>query len=135
MAESGRLRTKVEFRRVFSEGRSLVNKVAVLYFLATGASRSRSGLVVSRKIGKAVVRNRVRRRLREVLRRHRASLREGWDLVLVARQRSRDAAWPEFEAGVLALLRQADLLKGPTEPAAREVLPAAQAGGTPAEEG
>lgn len=113
MRELEPLRGSEEFQRVFKGGRSLANRVAVLYFLPNGVGKVRSGLVTSRKLGKAVVRNRVRRRFREVLRRHRAALGGGWDIVIVARRRSREAPWPEIEGSLVALLKQAGVYQQP----------------------
>lgn len=111
--EIGRLRSSEEFQAVFKKGRQLANRVAVLYYIASDRPLARAGFVVSKKLGKAVARNRVRRRLKEVVRRHGSELRAGWDFVLVARQRAREATWLELERGIVALLKQAGLLSTP----------------------
>ena len=73
------------FQQVYREGRTLVHPLLVMRALANNLAYSRFGLVVSKRTGHAVVRNRVKRRMREVLRARIARVPPGWDLVLIAR--------------------------------------------------
>jgi ribonuclease P protein component len=61
-------------------------------------------------VGHAVVRNRARRRLREVYRLHQPELRQGYDIILVARARTAHCAWKELNSTFLKLCRKLDLL-------------------------
>lgn len=72
---------------------------------------TRHAWAVSRRVGKAVVRNRVRRRLREAMRS--LPLREGYDVVVTARPESAAASYQELRAELALLLRRARLLAGP----------------------
>ena len=76
------------FRRVYSKGRSAVTPFLVVYCRPNGQKHNRLGVTVSTKLGGAVVRNRARRRLREVYRLAQPELRQGYDIILVARARS-----------------------------------------------
>ena len=76
------------FRRIYNRGKSAVTPHLVLYVRPNGQRRNRLGVTVSTKLGGAVVRNRARRRLREVYRLAQPNLKQGYDLVLVARARS-----------------------------------------------
>ena len=96
-----------EFRRVYAKGRSAATPLVVLYCRKNGTARSRYGITVGSKIGKAVVRNRIRRRLREIYRLHEAALPAGWDIVAVARTRAVEASYAELEK---YFLRAADRL-------------------------
>ena len=84
----------------------------VLYCRRNRLGRNRTGYTVSAKLGKAVTRNRARRRLREVYRLNAPALKEGWDLVIVARARCVTAPWEKLNAaflkgcGELGLLRE-----------------------------
>lgn len=70
---------------------------------------SRFGFSVSKRIGGAVVRNRVRRRLKEIMRLRRHAIASGWDVVLIARPPIAEAEFRQIEAAVERLLQQAGL--------------------------
>ena len=72
---------------------------------------SRLGLTASVKLGGAVVRNRARRRMREVYRLNQGQLRKGYDLILVARSRTAAMPWKELNDSFLKLCRKLDLLE------------------------
>ena len=72
------------FRRLYHRGATAGNRLLVVYCLRNGTGHSRLGLTVSAKLGHAVERNRMRRRLREVYRLHEAELLPGYDIVIVA---------------------------------------------------
>ena len=83
----------------------------VVYCRKNKLGRNRLGLTASVKLGHAVVRNRARRRLREVYRLHLDELAVGWDIILVARSRTVTASWKELNDTFLRLCRKLDLLK------------------------
>ena len=89
------------FRRMYSKGKSAPTATVVLYARRNGAGENRLGLTVGTKVGKAVRRNLVRRRLREAYRLHEGSFRRGWDIVAVARSRAAEASYRELEADLL----------------------------------
>ena len=70
---------------------------------------NRLGLTVSTKIGKAVQRNRIRRRLKEIYRLNEDKFLTGYDIVIVARSKSRMALYSELEADILSLSRRLGL--------------------------
>lgn len=80
-----RLRRPEEFRRVWSEGRSWAHPLFILWLASNEGNPSRIGIIASRKVGNAVVRNRARRLLREAARHLYRYIPDGWDVVLVAR--------------------------------------------------
>ncbi len=96
-----RLSRSAEFERVYRHGRSSANRHLVLYsFPNESAARPRLGLSVSRKVGGAVERNKVKRLLREAFGRVESELSEGQDLVVVARPQVLELAEREGLAGV-----------------------------------
>jgi ribonuclease P protein component len=99
------------FRRLYAKGRSAVQPAVVLYCRKNGGKVSRLGITVGTKVGKAVVRNRVRRRLREIYRLHETEFRSGWDLVVVARSRAESAGYWELEAQLLRAAGRLGLLQ------------------------
>ena len=74
-----------EFRRIYRKGKSAVSPALVMYCQRNRHGKSRLGVTVSTKLGKAVVRNRVRRRLREMYRLHLPEMKKGYDVILVGR--------------------------------------------------
>ena len=89
----GRLSRSAEFERVYRQGRSTANRYLVLYcFPSSTAERPRLGLSVSRKVGGAVQRNKVKRLLREAFAGVEAELSAGQDIVVVARPQARELA-------------------------------------------
>jgi ribonuclease P protein component len=92
-----RLRTAAEFQRVReSAPRGWPHRLLVVYVAPNDLERTRVGITVSGRVGKAVVRNRVRRRVREALRSRVALLPQGKDVLVVARSASARASWPEL---------------------------------------
>jgi ribonuclease P protein component len=103
----GRLSHSAEFERVYRQGRSTANRHLVLYtFPNASAERPRLGLSVSRKVGGAVERNRVKRLLREAFAHAEAGLMPGQDVVLVARPPAGQLAERDGLAGVDASLTE-----------------------------
>ena len=109
MEFSGPLKENYLFRRIYRKGRSVVSPLLVLYWLPNGTHRNRIGLTVSGKLGGAVQRNRLRRRLREIYRLHEGQFAPGWDMVLVARTRAMDSSYQHLEDAYLSLARRAGL--------------------------
>jgi ribonuclease P protein component len=100
-----RLSRSAEFERVYRHGRSSANRHLVLYsFPNASTDRPRLGLSVSRKVGGATDRNRVKRLLREAFARVEGELRTGQDLVVVARPEARELAEREGLSGLDAAL-------------------------------
>jgi ribonuclease P protein component len=104
-SRSRRLSRSAEFERVYRQGRSTANRHLVLYtFPNSSTSSPRLGLSVSRKVGGAVERNRVKRLLREAFAGVQAGLAPGQDLVVVARPPAGELAEREGLSGVGASL-------------------------------
>ena len=103
----GRLSRSAEFERVYRQGRSVANRHLVLYtFPNPSAQRPRLGLSVSRKVGGAVQRNKVKRLLREAFAQAESELKPGQDVVVVARPAAGELAEREGLAGVDASLAE-----------------------------
>ena len=97
------------FRRLYST-KGVANSYLVLYARRNRLGRNEVGITVSKKLGGAVIRNRTRRRLREIYRLNEARFAPGWDIVVVARSRAVDADFGRLTAAYLSLAEKAGLL-------------------------
>ena len=112
-SKSRRLTRSAEFLRVRSEGSVHRGSLMILGVLEAGTdsqSPARAGFVTSKRIGGAVVRNRVRRRLREIVRRNQHELRRGIWLVVIARPVAARASYRALEDEWLRLAKRAFIL-------------------------
>ena len=105
------LKKNSDFRRLYSKGKSTVNPYMAVYCRRSGRAENCVGYTVSVKLGHAVVRNRVRRRLREIYRLNSPSLRSGWDIVIVARARCVGAEYRRMNEAFLSACGKLGLLR------------------------
>ena len=103
-----RLRSRKDFDAVFRQGRSWNNELLVLRTLPNSLPHNRYGFVTSKRVGNAVVRNRVRRRLREIIRAQ--TLIPGFDVVLSAKASSAAASFQSLGGAAVRLLTRSGLL-------------------------
>jgi ribonuclease P protein component len=108
------LRAPRDFDTLQRRGQSRAHPLLVVRYARNGLDRTRFGFSTSRKLGSAVSRNRVRRRLRELMRRLRPSLASGWDVLVVARAGAVTARPPQLAAALERVLQQAGLLGPPS---------------------
>jgi ribonuclease P protein component len=104
-----RLRKKEEFSALLRRGKTFRHPLLTLKALPSGLVFNRVGFLISRQVGKAVVRNTVRRRLREVLRL--VHLAEGWDILIIASPEAGAADYQELKGAARELLSRAGLSK------------------------
>ena len=98
------------FQRLYHT-RGVADGYLVLYARKNRTQLNRVGLTASKKLGKAHVRNRVRRRLREVYRLNEEKFLPGWDIVVVARSKAVDAEFSQLTKSYLSLAKKAGILK------------------------
>ena len=108
MQHKSRLTGNKRFSQIHQEGTSAANRFLVIRFLANGLDQSRFGILTSKRIGNAVVRNRVKRRLREAIRSSR--IRSGWDALFIARRGSDKASYEELRQATVNLLQRSKLV-------------------------
>ncbi len=105
-----RLRHSADLAIVQQQGRRWRHPLCILLVRQSGVATSRFAFVASRRVGQAVVRNRVKRLLREAVRLHLDEIQPGWDCVWIARPLLPRATFAEVESAVLQLLERAKLL-------------------------
>ncbi|MCA0756380.1 ribonuclease P protein component [Paenibacillus sp. N4] len=107
-----RLRNREEFSRIYRGGKSFANGQFVVYWSKQPAADPfRLGVSASKKIGNAVVRNRMRRMLKEIVRHHAHRIVPKTDLILIVRKPATLMKMKEMEKSVLHVLKRAGLLK------------------------
>lgn len=107
------IRGATRFDAIQRSGQVRAHPLLLVRYLATEDTAVHWALSTGRRLGGAVVRNRVRRRLREIIRTVAPQIREGWDIMLVARPGSAAASSKELHDAVLDLARRAGLLREP----------------------
>ena len=100
------LKKNREFQTVYKKGKSLANKHIVMFVLKNNKNINRLGISVSKKIGKAVVRNKQRRRLKEAFKILEPEMQKGHDIVILPRAGIIEASFLEVKASTKHLLRK-----------------------------
>ena len=111
MKYSSSLKLNHIFQRLYHT-RGVADGYLVLYARKNRLAQNRVGITVSKKLGKAHIRNRVRRRFREVYRLNEDKFLPGWDIVVVARSKAVEAPFDKLTKSYLSLARKAGLLRG-----------------------
>ena len=112
MQRQYRLTDSRRFAEIHQQGTSAANRLLVLRALPNGLDHSRFGFVVSKRIGNAITRNLVKRRLREVVRQY--NVKNGWDAVFIARRGAADAEYVQLKQATSNLMQRSKLF--PTTP-------------------
>ncbi|MEA4816099.1 MAG: ribonuclease P protein component [Lachnospiraceae bacterium] len=103
------LKKSFQFRYVYSRGKSLANKYLVLYVIKNGKKENRLGISVSKKVGKSVVRSRVTRLIKESYRLFENNVKNGYDIVFIARISSKDADFADINKALKSLIKKQEL--------------------------
>ncbi|MDM8533052.1 ribonuclease P protein component, partial [Anaerolineales bacterium HSG25] len=105
-----RLRLNHDFQRVRRNGKFYASSLVVLAFLQNNQEHSRVGFVVNRRLGNAVQRNKIKRRMKETMRIQLPTIKPGFDLVFISRKPIRRADYLTIQRTITKLLKKADLL-------------------------
>ncbi len=112
MRKAFRIKKNIEFQDVFKKGASFANRQLVIYFLHKNDQRHyRIGLSVSKKIGNAVVRNKVKRYLRQAFLELDEEIKSSYDIIIIARKPVKDLDYHQVKKSVQHLLYKTKLLK------------------------
>ncbi|MGE4275925.1 MAG: ribonuclease P protein component [Lawsonibacter sp.] len=106
------LKQNHEFRRLYNKGKSAVSPYFAIYCRKTGRPNSRLGITAGVKLGNAVKRNFVRRRIRELYRTNEKTFLPGYDIVVVARTRAIFGSYADLEHSFLQLMKKLGLTVG-----------------------
>lgn len=111
MNKKYRLRKNRDFQYTYKKGRSLGHPLLVLIFRKTNQSVSRIGFSITKKYGKAVQRNRIKRRLREIIRARINQVKQGYDIVFAVRKEAKEVRYRDLDDAVHTLLKRAKLYR------------------------
>lgn len=111
MVGTDTIKNNYDFRRLYSKGESKVSPYLAVYAMKRKYGIRRLGITVSTKVGCAVIRNRVRRRIREAFRLNEARFIEQVDIIVVARVRANSASFAQLEKSLLKLADELGVLK------------------------
>ena len=106
------IKKNFQFRFVYNKGKSLANRLLVMYVVKNKkyTDTNRLGISVSKKLGKSVVRSRVTRLIKESYRLSEEDIKQGYDIVVIARVSANGADYKEINKALLSLLKKHDLL-------------------------
>ena len=99
-----RIRKKRDFLFLYKEGKRYKGKYFNLIYFPNNLSFSRTGIIVSKKIGSAVTRNKIKRLMRELFRRNKGFLKEHLDIIILIKKEIRDTPWPDLQKSYLAAI-------------------------------
>jgi ribonuclease P protein component len=104
-----RLRKKGEFRQIYDQGRKYFGKYMLLFVVINGLEMNRYGIVASKKVGNAVIRNRSRRQVREIVRNAHGNLQPGNDMILVIKSSAVGVSFVDLQQDFASLCKKARL--------------------------
>jgi ribonuclease P protein component len=110
MEKTCSLKKNHQFRMVYNRGKSAANKYLVLFVLKSKDDHNKLGVSISKKVGKSVERNRIRRLIKESYRALEKDVKVGFDLIVIARQPANAAAYKEISASIKHLLLKQSLI-------------------------
>ena len=114
MQRRQRLTGSKRFSQIHIEGSSAANRLLVIRYLTNGNNYSRFAFLVSKRVGNAAVRNKVKRRLREAIRLN--SVKAGWDALFIVRRGAGSAKYQDLKDAIDNLLQRANLVDEPPQP-------------------
>lgn len=110
-----RLRSNVDFKKVYRDGKSYWNRNLVIYLKRNGLGYTRVGFTVTKKIGNSVVRNKIRRRMKEILRKNFDNIEGDYDIILIPKKNVVDIDYKTLESAMIHILKISGILKNTGE--------------------
>ena len=110
MDKSLRLTKNFEFKKVYEARRRWSSPFFTMYVKNNQLDRTRLGISISKKVGKSVVRNKIKRRIKEIFRKSLAEIKKGYDVVITVKPQAADADFKTMESEIKSLLKRGNLL-------------------------
>ena len=106
-----RLRSNMEFQKVYKNGKNYWNRNLILFVKKNGLAYTRVGYSITKKIGNSVVRNKIRRQLKEVYRLNFYRIEEGYDLIFIPKKNIVDISFKEIESAMIHIMSISKVIK------------------------
>ena len=106
-----RLKKSINYKKVYNNKKSIANRHLVFYTLKN-ENESRIGFSISKKVGNAVIRNKIKRRLREISRLNAYQIKDGYDIICIVRVYAKDIDYNTLNNSFLHLVKKAGLFLG-----------------------
>lgn len=110
MRKDYRLRTNRDFDKVYKHGKNYWNKNLTIYVRKNDLEKTRFGYCITKKIGNSVVRNKVRRKMQEIIRLEFQDIKNGYDIVIIPKKNTVDIGYKEMESSINHLLKKSRML-------------------------
>ena len=106
-----RLRSNMEFQKVYNKGKNYWNRNLILFVKKNNLGYTRIGYTITKKIGNSVVRNRIRRQMKEICRLNFDQIEKNYDLVFIAKRNIIDISFKELESAMLHIMKLSKVMK------------------------
>ncbi|MBC8590883.1 ribonuclease P protein component [Wansuia hejianensis] len=111
MEKQYRLRKNMEFKKVYDCGKNYWNRNLIMYVKTNNLDKTRVGYTITKKIGNSVVRNKIRRRMKEIYRLNFHNIKEGYDIVFIPKKNVVNMSYDQLENSFLHIMNMARVLK------------------------
>jgi ribonuclease P protein component len=100
MEKKNRLRKNMEFKKVYKARKNFWNRNLILYIRRNGTKETRIGVSITRKVGNAVVRNKLKRRIKELNSKYSEDIKTGYDIVIIPKKNAVDLSFKDLESAL-----------------------------------
>ena len=100
-----------DFKKAYDKGKSFGNRNLILYVRKNNLDYSRMGITISKKTGKAVIRNKIKRQMKEIYRNYESNIKEGYDLIFIVRRNVPDISFKDLESAFKHIIKISKMRK------------------------
>lgn len=111
MEKKYRIRKNTEFKKIYKSGKNYWNRNIILYCMKNDINETRAGFTISKKMGNAVTRNKIKRRMKEAYKRNFFDLKSGYDLIFIPKKHIVNISFGELENSIRHILKISGVLK------------------------
>ncbi len=111
MKKENRLRKNMEFKKVYKSGKNYWNRNLILFIKKNGDKNTRIGISITKKIGNAVVRNKLKRRIKSINEDYITSIKSGYDIVIIPKKNAVELTFKDLESAVKHIYKISGLLE------------------------